>query len=388
MKKPRTRKKGSTSSAAVQKVSRAITRKGKTAGAREFDKAIAKVMATYKITPQYPAHLLAPGNALSTGLYGVDVILSGGLHAGRLYTFYGAPSVGKSTLCQQVLKKAQEEQIRIYHFDPEFATEAGYAERQGALLDESYRLGDGSQGYIYLPDIETGQDLYRVSINMLRVEEQRALAAERKRVGPPRVLVLNDSYASYTSEGLTDTNSPIGANSRMHAEWQDRYRTAIRRAHAVSLATNQTRVTGIGSTYVREHETGGNALKFFADVRVEMSSSKAKEHNLPDGVVMSVFKTVKNRTTMPYQKAKLWMVIGRGFDPFYDRLMFLVMSGVIEKDGAYYVIDGKKYPRKIARKMMSQRRWIHECEKQRLDVEVYRRLLGIDKVMEENWDEE
>lgn len=372
---------------ATRQVSRAITKRGKTKKASEFDEAVSEILTKYQVRPQYPANLLDPTGAMSTGLYCLDLILSGGLHKGRMYTLYGQSSVGKSTLCQLLIKIAQQLNMRIYHFDPESATEADYAGRQGAYLDDSYKLPDGSQGYLYFPDVKSGEDIYRVAINMLRLEAKR-YEEDPDYQGPPRVLVLNDSYASFTSEGLKDDKAPLGAGSRMHSSWQDRYRQAIRQARAVSVATNQTRVQGIGTMYVREGEAGGNALRFFADVRIEISSSQAKTHHLPEGVALVTFSTRKNRTTVPFQKAKSWMVVGRGYDPLHDRLSFLVMTGAIERVGAYFVIDGKKLHRAAARKLMTQRTWIHACEKARLNPEIYRRLLGINKLMEESWEDE
>jgi len=338
--------------------------KGKTTtkAARDMDKKLEEVLVKMGHPVALPVQCSHPRSCIHTGLFNLDLILSGGYRKGRLYTLLGHSGHGKSTLVQEAIAAAQIQGVRIFHFDMEHSSARQYMVRQGILLDDTYRLDDGSRGYYYL-DPETGEEFYRMAGRMLN-----ALPRDPDPETPPKTLVLVDSYEAFDSEAINDEKQPIGVYARMHSIWQKRLRRQVRKAGAVLVATNQIRTSGIGSFYVDdEDDAGGYALKFYSDCRVFVRmgrfAGKTSKSGLPEGVAKGSFFTKKNRTADPFKKAEdVRLIRGRGYDRLHDRLMFLVITGQIKRDGAYYKMPGdKKLQYKRARELMRKPKFVNRC---------------------------
>lgn len=340
-----------------------------TKAARDMDKQLEEVLVKMNHPVALPVQYSHPRNCIHSGLFMLDLITCGGYRKGRMYTLLAQSGHGKSTLLQEAVAAAQLQGVRIFHFDMEHSSARQYMVRQGILLDESYRLDDGSRGYYYL-DPETGEEFYRMAGRMLRT-----LPKDIDPESPPKTIVLVDSYEAFDSEAIDDEKNPIGVYARMHSTWQKRLRRQIRRAGAVLVATNQLRTSGIGSFFVdAEDDAGGYALKFYSDCRIFIRMGRPGTKGLPEGTAKGSFFTKKNRMADPFKKADdVRLMLGRGYDRLHDRLMFLVTTGQIKREGAYFIFGDKKLQYKRARELMRKAKFADRC------FEVARRMATYEK---------
>jgi recombination protein RecA len=163
-------------------------------------------------------------------------------------------------------------------------------------------------------------------------------------------------------------------------------RREIRRAGAVMVATNQLRTSGIGSFFVdEEDDAGGYALKFYSDCRVFIRMSAPKKEL--GGICKGSFRTKKNRMADPFKKAEdVRLILGRGYDRLHDRLMFLVITGQIKRDGAYYKIGDKKLQYKRTRELMRKPKYVDRCFEIAKRMVTYQKYFAYDGKVE-RWDE-
>lgn len=352
-----------------------------TKAARDLDKQLEDVLIKMNHPIALPVQVSHPRNCIHTGLFMLDLITCGGYRKGRMYTLLARSGHGKSTLIQEAIAAAQLQGVRILHFDMEHSSARQYMVRQGILLDDSYRLDDGSRGYYYL-DPESGEEFYRMAGRLLR-----ALPKDDDPDTPPKTIVLVDSYEAFTSDAVTDTKEPIGVFARMHSMWQKKLRREVRRAGAVLVATNQLRTSGIGSFFVdEEDDAGGYALKFYADCRIFIRMSSPKQEL--GGLCKGTLRTKKNRMADPFKKAEdVRLILGRGYDRLHDRLMFLVETGQIRKDGAYYKIGDKKLQYKRARELMRKSRYVDRCFEIARRMATYEKFFAYDGKVEK-WEDE
>jgi RecA/RadA recombinase len=299
-----------------------------------------------------------------------------------MYTHVAGPSSGKSTLMQEHLAAAQLQGMLIYYFEVEESGEGSYMLRQGVKPPAEYMLKDGSRGFYYLVP-QTGEEVYRIAIGFLK--QLPTLDRDTLIHRPPRVIFLVDGYESMTSEGVTVDKNPIGQYARMHSRFQKIVHNHLRRTGSAWVATNQTRTSGIGSFIVNpEADAGGQALKFYADVKTFLRRKRAGADNFPDGVAPLSIQTTKNRLCVPYQTIRERVYIGHGVDRLFDRLMFLVTVGKVKQDGKVFTIDGKKYNLDRARKLMREDTWWRLCRHLRRDPAVYDQYF-IERMAKPDW---
>jgi recombination protein RecA len=351
-----------------------------TKAARDLDKSLEDILTKMGHPVALPVQCSHPRNCIHSGLFMLDLITSGGYRKGRLYTLLAHSGHGKSTLIQEAIAAAQVQGVRIFHFDIEHSSTRQYMTRQGILMDDSYRLDDGSRGYYYL-DPETGEEFYRMAGRMLQ-----ALPKDTDPETPPKTLVIVDSYEAFDSEAINDEKNPIGVYARMHSTWQKRLRRQVRRAGATLVATNQLRTSGIGSFFVdAEDDAGGYALKFYSDCRVFVRMGSPKQEL--GGVCKGSLRTKKNRMAEPFKKADdVRLILGRGYDRLHDRLTFLVTTGQIRREGAYYKIGDKKLQYKRARELMRKSKYVDRCFEIARRLATYEKFFAYDGPVEK-WEE-
>ncbi|NIT79697.1 MAG: hypothetical protein GWN58_33620 [Anaerolineae bacterium] len=382
-KKAATKKQATAKKGAETVAPRTAANKGetRTKAARDLDKGLEEVLEKMGHPTALPVQCSHPRNCIHTGLFMLDLITSGGYRKGRLYTLLAHSGHGKSTLIQEAIAAAQIQGVRIFHFDIEHSSTRQYMTRQGILMDDSYRLDDGSRGYYYL-DPETGEEFYRMAGRMLQ-----KLPKDPDPETPPKTIVLVDSYEAFDSEAINDEKNPIGVYARMHSTWQKRLRRQIRRAGAVLVATNQIRTSGIGSFFVdQEDDAGGYALKFYSDCRVFVRMGSPKKEL--GGVCKGSLRTKKNRMAEPFKKADdVRLILGQGYDRLHDRLTFLVTTGQIKRDGAYYRFGDKKLQYKRAREMMRKTKYVDRCFEIAKRMATYEKFFAYDGPVE-TWEEQ
>ena len=258
---------------------------------------------------------------VSTGSLGLDIALGvGGLPRGRVIEIYGPESSGKTTLTLQVIAEMQKLGGTCAFIDAEHALDTGYAQKLGVNLSDML---------ISQPD--TGEQALEIC---------DALA----RSGAVDVIVV-DSVAALTPKAEIEGeigDSHMGLAARMMSQAMRKLAGNLKQSNTLLIFINQIRMK-IGVMFGNpETTTGGNALKFYASVRLDIRRIGAVKEG--DNVVGSEtrVKVVKNKIAAPFKQAEFQILYGEGIN-FYGELVDLgVKEKLIEKAGAWYSYNGDK----------------------------------------------
>ena len=258
---------------------------------------------------------------ISTGSLGLDYALGvGGVPRGRITEIYGPESSGKTTLAIHVIEEAQKKGGICAIIDAEHAFDRFYAEKLGV---------DVNNLWIAQPD---------------NGEQALDIAEQLSNSGAIDVLVV-DSVAALTPKAeiegeMGDKN--VGLHARLMSQAMRKLTGTISRTRTCCIFINQIREK-IGVMFGNpETTTGGNALKFYASVRMEIrASSVIKEGDVSVGRIAKV-KIVKNKVAPPFMKAEFDLMFGEGISKAGEVVDLGVEYGVIKKSGAWFSYNGSK----------------------------------------------
>jgi len=259
--------------------------------------------------------------SISTGSLGLDIALGiGGLPKGRIVEIYGPESSGKTTLTLQVIAEAQKAGGTAAFIDAEHALDPQYADKLGVQVDD-----------LIVSQPDTGEQALEVAEMLVRS-------------GAVDVLVV-DSVAALTPKAEIEGemgDSHVGLQARLLSQAMRKLTGAIKQTNCLVIFINQIRMK-IGVMFGSpETTTGGNALKFYSSVRLDIRRIGAvKEGDEVVGNETRV-KVVKNKVSPPFRQAEFQIMYGSGIYHMGEVIDWGVKLNLIDKSGAWYAYKGDK----------------------------------------------
>ncbi|MBY0263851.1 MAG: recombinase RecA [Holosporales bacterium] len=258
---------------------------------------------------------------ISTGSLGLDMALGiGGLPVGRIIEIYGPESSGKTTLTLHVVAEAQKQGGVAAFIDAEHALDPTYARKLGVNLDE-----------LLISQPDTGEQALEIADTLVRS-------------GSVRVLVI-DSVAALVPKAELEGemgDSHMGLQARLMSQALRKLTGSISRSGCMVIFINQIRQK-IGVMFGNpETTTGGNALKFYASIRLDIrrvGSLKEKDQLIGN---QTRVKVVKNKLAPPFKVVDFDILYGEGISKKGELIDFGVKAGIVEKSGSWYAFQGQK----------------------------------------------
>lgn len=259
--------------------------------------------------------------AISTGSLGIDIALGiGGMPKGRIIEIYGPESSGKTTLALSVIAQAQKKGGTCAFIDAEHALDPGYAKKIGVDIEN-----------LLISQPDAGEQALEIADTLVRS-------------GAIDVLVVNSVAALVPKAELEGEmgDSHMGLQARLMSQALRKLTSTVSRSNTLIIFINQIRMK-IGVMFGNpETTTGGNALKFYASVRIDIrrvGSIKDK-----DDVIGSQtrVKIVKNKVAPPFKVVDFDIMYGEGISKTGELIDLGIKAGLVEKAGAWFSYKGEK----------------------------------------------
>ena len=259
--------------------------------------------------------------AISTGSLGLDIALGiGGLPKGRIVEIYGPESSGKTTLTLQVIAECQKQGGVAAFIDAEHALDIHYAKRLGVNIDD-----------LLVSQPDTGEQALEIADTLVRSGAVDAVVIDSVAALTPKAEIEGDMGDQH-----------MGLQARLMSQALRKITGNIKRSNTLVIFINQIRMK-IGVMFGNpETTTGGNALKFYASVRLDIRRTGAVKSGEEILGNETRVKVVKNKVAPPFKQASFEILYNKGIHRLAEVIDLAVADDLVEKSGAWYSHDGQK----------------------------------------------
>jgi recombination protein RecA len=296
--------------------------------------------------------------AVSSGSLGLDIALGiGGLPRGRVVEIFGPESSGKTTLALHAIAEAQRSGGTAAFIDAEHALDPAYAKKLGVDIDE-----------LIVSQPDTGEQALEIADTLVRSNAIDVLVIDSVAALVPRAEIEGEMGDSH-----------VGLQARLMSQALRKITGSISRSKCLVIFINQIRMK-IGVMYGSpETTTGGNALKFYASVRLDIRRTGAiKDRDEVIGNTTRV-KVVKNKVAPPFKQVEFDIMYGEGVSKVGEILDLGVKAGLVEKSGAWFSYDSVR----IGQGRENAKAWLRENVEQaaRLEAQIRANAAGVADAM-------
>ena len=260
-------------------------------------------------------------DVISTGALSLDIALGiGGLPKGRIVEVYGPESSGKTTIALSTIAQAQKKGGVVAFVDAEHALDVNYARKLGVNTEDML---------ISQPD--TGEQALEIVETLVRSGAIDVLVVDSVAALVPRAEIEGDMGDSH-----------VGLQARLMSQALRKLTAAVNRSNTLVIFINQLRMK-IGVMFGNpETTTGGNALKFYSSVRLDVRRVGAIKNGEDVTGNRTAVKVVKNKMAPPFTKVEFDLMYGEGISEAGDTLDLATTANLVEKSGAWYSVNGER----------------------------------------------